>query len=218
MSSKSWLSLLRSGTIDMHHYDQLLKSLFFKHHFFTNELTESLPSYRCHSPNNPAWFNKHVHSTTCQAWCYKQVSLQWAGSKCLTLAHSRPVDSFHTPQDPTNQSSFLSFFERFISLHFMCINALSTHIYLYHVLAWYWGGQRRMLDLEFQVVLSWHVCAMNQTWVFYKNSKCSYQVSHLSSPVLDFLNTGDLIPQTWTDYSTQTWISFISLHFRESSP
>lgn len=90
----------------------------------------------------------------------------------------------------------------------MWMNALSTHMYLYHVFAWYWGGQRRVLDLEFQVVLSCHVYAMNQTWVFYKNSKCSYQVSHLSSPVLDFLNTGDLIPQTWTDYSTQTWISF----------
>ena len=46
------------------------------------------------------------------------------------------------------------------------------------------GGQKRVgpLELELQMVVSYHVGAENQTWVFCKSSKCSQPLSSPQSP------------------------------------
>lgn len=60
------------------------------------------------------------------------------------------------------------------------MGVLPKCVYVHHrdaVLTW----TRRGHGLEFQMASGCHVDAGNGPWIFCKNSKCSYLLSHLSS-------------------------------------
>lgn len=70
----------------------------------------------------------------------------------------------------------------------MCVNVLLVGVCF--VQAWWCHrGQKRpmdLLELEFWMAVSHHVGARTRSWVSYKNSKSSYPLNHLSSPLIDF--------------------------------
>jgi hypothetical protein len=49
-------------------------------------------------------------------------------------------------------------------------------------------GIRFPLGLELEVIVSHHLGAGNETWVFWKNSQCFSLLSQLSSPSVLFLS------------------------------
>lgn len=68
----------------------------------------------------------------------------------------------------------------------MCVGFLSTCMSVLPHTCCTPGGRKIVSELELQMVVSWHVGAGNQTWVFRKNSQFFQTLRHLQPLIASF--------------------------------